>query len=309
MGITGSSHVRAGFDPSTDIPDLTGRVAIVTGANAGIGFNTVLHLARRGAKVYLGARNEAKAKAALSRLQREGLGPLNGEVLWLKLDLSDPREARKAAEWFLEKEERLDILGDALLHLILDKSVLMQSLLLPLMQETAKLPRTDVRIVNLTSSAHKWLVNPRFDSLASWNNTFADSWFPKMMVYAYSKLANVLWTKELQRRLRASDSPIICTAVHPGHVLSERNMTRVSAWPLGSYIVGLSALANDTPFFGAYTSVFAAASPIVRDEAGKWEGGYVVPYGRLEECGPEGAREDLARELWETTEKILDGIS
>ena len=69
------------------------------------------YLVRRGAKLYLAARSETKANDALARLRAEGLGPLNGSVVWLKLDLSDPREAKKAAEHFLTLENRLDVLS------------------------------------------------------------------------------------------------------------------------------------------------------------------------------------------------------
>lgn len=69
------------------------------------------HLARAGAKVYLAARNEAAAAEAIKQLKADGLEPGNGEVLWLKLDLSDPRAAKKSAEEFLAKENRLDVLG------------------------------------------------------------------------------------------------------------------------------------------------------------------------------------------------------
>lgn len=77
--------------------------------SAGIGFTAIKHLARRGAKVYLGARSEEKAKAAIERLTAEGIG--SGEVHYLHLDLSDPKLAKVAAEDFLTKETRLDILG------------------------------------------------------------------------------------------------------------------------------------------------------------------------------------------------------
>ena len=69
------------------------------------------HLARRGAKVYIGARSEERVKAAIERLHAEGLEPGNGELDWFQLDLSDPRKAKEGAEAFLAKEKRLDILG------------------------------------------------------------------------------------------------------------------------------------------------------------------------------------------------------
>jgi len=83
-----------------------------TNGSTGIGFATVKQLVRRGAKVYLAARDESKATGAIASLEAEGLGP--GEVVWLKLDLIDPRSAKKAADKFLAKEKRLDILGTLL---------------------------------------------------------------------------------------------------------------------------------------------------------------------------------------------------
>lgn len=80
--------------------------------SSGIGYATIRHLARRGAKVYMAARNEQKAKAAIERLQAEGLGPGNGVVLWHKLDLSDPRAVKQSAEEFMQREERLDVLSE-----------------------------------------------------------------------------------------------------------------------------------------------------------------------------------------------------
>ena len=77
----------------------------------GVGYATIKHLARHGAKVYLAARDESRAKAAIARLESDGLGPGNGQVLWHELDLSDPRKAKKSAEDFLKKESRLDVLS------------------------------------------------------------------------------------------------------------------------------------------------------------------------------------------------------
>lgn len=112
--------------------DLKGKVAIVTGGklvatdfffvnqpplplltscSKGIGYWTVHRLACCGAKVYLTARNEARATEAIERLKGEGLGPGNGEILWLKLELGDVSGTKAAAEEFLRTENRLDILG------------------------------------------------------------------------------------------------------------------------------------------------------------------------------------------------------
>jgi len=127
--------------------------------------------------------------------------------------------------------------------------------LLPVMEKTALEPGSDVRIVNVratlgsiraalidrtqvSSVAHRWVPNPRYDSLEAFNNDFTSTWRPKLNVYckslftltgklltgithaAYTKLANVLWTKELQRRFDAGKIPITAVAIHPGNVMS-----------------------------------------------------------------------------------------
>lgn len=79
--------------------------------SAGIGYATVKHLARKGAKVYMAARNKVRAEEAIAKLKQEGLGPGNGEVIWLALDLADPRNAKTTAQDFMGKEERLDVLS------------------------------------------------------------------------------------------------------------------------------------------------------------------------------------------------------
>ncbi|THU77463.1 NAD(P)-binding protein [Dendrothele bispora CBS 962.96] len=98
------------FTPLRDLPDIKGKVVLVTGSSSGIGFAALQHLVRLGAKVYMTARSEERAKSAIERLEKEGKEPGNGEVLWHELDLVDPRKAKASAEKFMEKEERLDIL-------------------------------------------------------------------------------------------------------------------------------------------------------------------------------------------------------
>lgn len=91
-------------------------INLIHSHSKGIGFETVSQLLRAHAKVYLAARNEERAKAAIESLHNAGLGKGGdhslGEVAWLKLDLSDPRLAKEAAEDFLKRETRLDILGE-----------------------------------------------------------------------------------------------------------------------------------------------------------------------------------------------------
>ncbi|KJA15224.1 hypothetical protein HYPSUDRAFT_149461 [Hypholoma sublateritium FD-334 SS-4] len=113
------------FSPEGNLPDLTGKVVFVTGANHGIGYKTVKHLARRGAKVYLGSRSEAKGLAAVASLEQElAKGAMKslmpGKVIYHHCELSSPTKAREAAQKLEEIESRLDILS-AFLIVFLDQ--------------------------------------------------------------------------------------------------------------------------------------------------------------------------------------------
>ncbi|OCH94500.1 NAD-P-binding protein [Obba rivulosa] len=318
------------FDPLKDIPDLSGRVAIVTGANAGIGLYTAYYLAKRGAKVYLGARSEEKAKAAVTRLRAEGLGEDEGELIWLDIDLSDPRRAKKAAQWFMGQEVRLDILASSdscysthslgrtiapyarTADDISDSMVtnhispyLFTKTLLPLLRSTALQPDSDVRIVNLTSVLHHWAKNPSYDSLEAFNQDFGSSANAEFSLYGYTKLANILWTSKLQRLFDKEETPIVTVAVHPGKVMSEGNVRTLMRLPLGRAWVWAASQLFLTSAEGAYTSIFAAALPLVRERRDEYKGRYMVPFGRLETPSSHAQSNALADELWQTTEQVI----
>ncbi|KAF8500193.1 NAD-P-binding protein [Russula emetica] len=312
----------SGISPERDLLDLHGRVAIVTGANSGIGLYIALHLVRRGAKVYLAARSEEKAENAIRRMEEEGMGERKGELVWLPIDLTDPRKAKAAAEWFVKRESRLDILVNNAAKIlsaygrtaddISDSMVinhispfLFTKTLLPVMKKTALEPGSDVRIVNVSSVAHRWVPNPRYDSLEAFNDDFSTTYKPKTNVYGYTKLANVLWTTELQRRFDAENIPITAMSIHPGNVMSEGNVKLFTSLTLGRVIYWGFSLFFISPHDGGYTPAWAAASRQVFEERDKYKGKYLVPYGVLEDASEDARREDLARELWDTTERVL----
>ncbi|KAI0333456.1 NAD-P-binding protein [Cubamyces sp. BRFM 1775] len=317
-----------GFKPETDVPDLTGKVILVTGGNAGIGFATIQHLARRGAKVYMAARNEQKAKAAIERLQAEGLSPGNGEVHWLKLDLSDPREVKRAAEEFMQKEDRLDVLiNNAAMLLVpylkshddLQDIVMVNYIgactftraLLPLLKKTAQEPNSDVRVVCLNSARHYHCPSDvRFRNLDDLNRDFEDTSFPQLLRYSYTKIMQLLFIRELQHRLDEQGVPILLIAVDPGEVNTEGVQAYAhSVGPLLSPLYRLIAnLTFTSPTKGAYGPVFAAASPVPRAQADAYRGAYLKPAARLVRANRVVEREDLRRELWETTDGFLKGL-
>ncbi|KAI0746946.1 NAD-P-binding protein [Daedaleopsis nitida] len=321
------SKSQPAFDPDKDVQDLTGKVVIVTGGNSGIGFATVQHLARHGAKVYIAARSEPKAKAAVERLRAEGLQPGNGAVDWFELDLSDPRKAKKSAETFLEMEKRLDILvnnagimtdtgkpsGDGLIEPMIVNHVspfVFTNTLLPLLTQTAKEPDSDVRIVFVSTTVIKMVKNrdPHFRNLEDLNEKFGMNPLASMLRYGKSKLAGALYAKQLQRNLDAEGIPITVLALHPGAVHTEGvgkdpAMKLPIIGPLANFVF---SKVFEPATVGAYASVFAAGSPTVKAERDKYKGAFLWPPGKLDDPpAPQVESTELAEEVWSTTEKLL----
>ncbi|KAG1870816.1 hypothetical protein F4604DRAFT_1770700 [Suillus subluteus] len=302
------------FDPITDLPDLSGKVILITGGNAGIGYSTVKHLARRGAKVYMAARNQSKAEEAIAQLKSEGLGPGNGDVIWLELDLKDPRNAKKAAGRFMKQEKRLDVLSQLLYIFIRVQEIVMVNVishivltrtLQPLLDQTAAEPNSDVRIVVVASDGHRFVSGkPRFRNLDDLNNELKSSLHPGFARYCVSKLINILYAFELQRHLTAVGSPITVIAVHPGAVDTWSDRPALSNFKfIIKPIVSLFLLQPDQ---GAYTSAFAAASEEVAKQREKYKGTYLTPVGKLTEPTKVAKDEGLAKELWNTVDKFLE---
>ncbi|EMD32269.1 hypothetical protein CERSUDRAFT_88268 [Gelatoporia subvermispora B] len=315
------------FNPTTDIPSLAGRVFLITGGNAGIGYTTCQHLARHGAKVYLGARSEERGKAAVERLKSEGLGPENGEVIFHPLDLSDPRKAKESGERFIQVETRLDglILNAALTSSPYLKSVdgvqdvmmvnhighfVLTRTLLPLLKRTAAEPGSDVRIVAVSSAAHAFVSNVHFRNLDDINKDYNDAMIPQLTRYGLSKLANVLFIKELQKRLNAENCPIIALSLHPGSVDTEGTQNGANDANIVVRVVfnALRVAFFADPSKGSYTTVFAAAAPAVRADPDKYKGAYLEPVAKIGKPSADATNAALATELWETTEKILVDI-
>lgn len=317
MGIFSKS-----FDPVTDLPDLSGKVILITGGNAGIGYSTVKHLARRGAKVYMAARNQSKAEEAIAQLKAEGLGPGNGDVIWLELDLKDPRNAKKAAEEFMKQEKRLDVLihnaavmiesyamtpdgvQEIVMVNVISHAVLTRTLQ-PLLDQTAAEPNSDVRIVVLASEAHRFAPGEtRFRNLDDLNNELKSSLSPSFARYGVSKLMNMLYAFELQRHLTAVGSPITVIAIHPGAVNTFTHKPPLSHIQfIVKPIVSLFFLQPDQ---GAYNSAFAAASEEVANQREKYKGMYLTPVGKIAEPTKVATDEGLAKELWDTVDKFLE---
>ncbi|KAF5361386.1 hypothetical protein D9758_006195 [Tetrapyrgos nigripes] len=327
--------VSSKYDPRKDSIDLKGKVVIVTGGNRGIGYATIQHLARAGAKVYMAARSEEKAEEAIESLKKSGIEP--GEVAYLKLDLQDPKQVKQAAEEFASKETRLDVLGvysnfdstrnrltpgfpvnnaavvsapfelvEGISSIILVNHIgpfVFTQALLPILTSTAKEPNSDVRIINVTSKAHQLLPsNVKFESIEDLKVTYKGKLMPGFMRYCHSKLLNLLFTKSLQKRLDEANSPVPITviAIHPGGV-----DTFSHTWPLPWLWKPLVGLAISTPELGAYTSTFAAASKKVGEERSKYKAAYLEshPPGHFAKPSKDAQSDKLAEDLWKLTEE------
>ncbi|KAF8150191.1 hypothetical protein B0H34DRAFT_679082 [Crassisporium funariophilum] len=321
------------FNPIKDLSDLTGKVIVVTGANTGIGFSTVKHLARKGAKVYLGSRSEEKGKTAVEKLQEEGVG--SGEVVFFLCDLGTPVSAKESAEGFLKLEDRLDILvNNAACRLAALE--FMPTIAFTTARKThlrtasfndqfenweTRLTDSGTRLYGnddgqVASAGHAMsrAANPRirFNTLDEFKNFYENdrlSFFSRYSclintgMLAVSKLANILFSNRLQRDLASTS--IVCIAVHPGGVYTSVH-TRV--YYFARLTQFLTWLFFKHPDEGAFTSVFAAASPLVHESPEKYKGAYLVPVGKIVQTAENARKVDLQDELWETTEKYLDSL-
>ncbi|KAH8998022.1 hypothetical protein EDB92DRAFT_1792241, partial [Lactarius akahatsu] len=252
-------------------------------------------------QVYFAARSEETAANAIARTEKEGLGEHPGELVWLPIDLTDPHQAKAAAERSIKRENKLDILEVEAHFAVHISPFLITRTLLPVMEKTALKPGSDVRIENVTSVSHRWVPKPQYDSLESSNNDFTNTWRSKLNVYSYTKLANALWSNELQRRFDAEKIPITAMSVHPG----KGNVKLFKSLTLGKLINWGFSPVFISPHDDGYTPTWAAATRQVFEERDKCKGKYLVPYGTIEEVSKDAQREDLAKELYEMIEKVL----
>ncbi|OZJ01765.1 hypothetical protein BZG36_05305 [Bifiguratus adelaidae] len=313
------------YDPVKDIPDLTGKVAIVTGANSGIGYQTAQQLVNHGAKVYLAGRNESKVLVAIEQMQKENQ-TLRGKNManFLHLDLSEPKGVKAAADAFMAKESRLDILVNNAAamnmgHFILDIGLtdtmmsnyigpwIFTTSLLPLMKKTAADPLADVRIVNVASQVHSIVpVDAKLDSVDDLNQAFAEGaatagLLVRLKRYGLEKLCEILFTTELQRRLDEESVPITCISLHPGMLATGA----MKEW----WIYYLLKVFGDTPLQAAKCSLFAATSPVVKEKRDEYKGKFLMPVDKITPplC-PQGRDEELAKRLWLLTETVVNNI-
>jgi NAD(P)-dependent dehydrogenase (short-subunit alcohol dehydrogenase family) len=289
------------------VPSQSGRVAIVTGANTGIGFEAARVLAGRGASVVLAVRNLDKGKDAAARISAAIPG---ADVIVQSLDLSSLTSVREAAEDLRARHDKIDLLINnagvmytprsktadgfelqfgtnhlghfALTGLLLDRLT----------------PVAGSRVVTISSVGHRILAGIHFDDL-QWERRYN-----RVQAYGQAKLANLLFTYDLQRRLAAAGAPTLAVAAHPG--LSNTELIRNSPAPIRAAASLAGRYVSQPPAMGALPTLRAATDP------GATGGQYYGPGGFQELLGnPVVVRSsaqshdaDLQRRLWTVSEEL-----
>ncbi|QDS68612.1 hypothetical protein FKW77_001264 [Venturia effusa] len=301
-----------GFGTSTfkaeDIPDLSGKVILVTGGNAGLGAASVLELAKHNpAQILLAARSKERADAAIAAIKEK---VPDAAIKFLELDLTDFASIKKAADEVNKSSGRLDVLmnnaGIMATPPGLTKDgyelqfgtnhmghALLTKLLLPLLQKTAK-EHGEARVVNLSSVAHTWSVKGGICLEECKTDMRGTSSFTR---YGQSKLANILFTKGLAKHY----PDIKSIAVHPGGVNTELQRGPAANWPwlVAPMKIAFKLLAV-TPEDGALTQLFAATSKDAKT------GAYYVPTAKEDPGSAQARDEKLIDALWDYTQKELE---
>ena len=286
------------------IPDQTGRVAIVTGANTGIGFETAAALAAKGARVVLACRNPQKAEAALGRIQAR---TPDADLVFVDFDLASLASVEKCADVFRADHDRLDLLinNAGIMAVPLGHTVdgfeltfgcnhlghfALTGRLVDLLQATR-----GARVVTVSSLTHRM-------GVMDFENLNAEKSYGKMAAYGQSKLANMLFHFELDRRLTAAGVPVSATAAHPGWTRTDLQRHTTAMDFFGFLTQG--------PAAGALPTLRAAVDPQARG------GDYFGPRGMFElagypkRVGTSGAAKNMdnAGRLWRISEE-LTGVS
>jgi NAD(P)-dependent dehydrogenase (short-subunit alcohol dehydrogenase family) len=302
---------RGGRWSAADVPSQQGRTAIVTGANSGLGFETSRVLARRGARVVMACRNPDKAKNALEEIRSESP---DARVEAMSLDLASLASVRAFADEFRAHRDALHLLIDNAgvmaiperrtadgFEMQMGTNHLGHFALTGLLLEPL-LATPGSRVVVMSSLAHR-LGRIDFDDLQS------ERGYGAWRAYGQSKLANLLFMNELQRRFERHGAKTIAVACHPGYAATQLQFAgpilRQSSFRKQVMTFGNRLFAQNATM-GALPTLYAATAPDVRG------GEYFGPDGPFEMGGhpkrvgmsARARDEALAARLWEVSERL-----
>jgi NAD(P)-dependent dehydrogenase (short-subunit alcohol dehydrogenase family) len=289
---------------AADIPDQSGRVAIVTGSNSGLGYDTAAALAAKGAHVVMAVRNIDKGNEALERLK--AASP-NATVSLQELDLSSLDSVRTAADEMRAAHPRIDLLINNAGVMYVPKREATKDgfemqfgtnhvghfALTGLLLDNL-LGVDGSRVVTVSSVGHRIIAKIHFDDL-HWERSYN-----RVAAYGQSKLANLMFTYELQRRLKAKGAPTVALAAHPGFSDTEL-MRYLPAVP--DFMWKVFTQPADR---GALPTLRAATDPGA--QGGQYYGpdgiGEVKGNPKVVASSAQSHNEDIQRRLWTVSEEL-----
>ncbi|PYH65787.1 short chain dehydrogenase, partial [Aspergillus vadensis CBS 113365] len=292
-------HFKMSTFSKQGIPDLQSQIILVTGGNAGLGYETIRQLSKHNpARIYLAARSRTKAKQAITQLDRENPGLT--KIRFLQLDLASFESVKEAAADFLRQETRLDILINNAGIMMTPEDVttdgyeiqfgtnvlgpaLFTQLLLPIMRRTAEV-NSQARMVMLSSAAHAMAPSDVYN-FDEFRTTAANRRTTQR--YATSKLANLHYA----RALAARETKVKIISVHPGMVATNLHHSSTGIF-LKTFLHAAIYLAATPVEKGALSQVFAAISPEAK------HGQYYGPIGKAENGSKLSRDHDLRERLF-----------
>jgi NAD(P)-dependent dehydrogenase (short-subunit alcohol dehydrogenase family) len=292
---------------TADIPDQSGRVAVITGANTGLGFWTAAALADKGAQVVLAVRNLDKGENAVSQIRAKSPG---ADLVVQRLDLTSLDAIREAADELKAAHQRIDLLINNAGVMYTDKDTTKDGFELQFgtnhlghfaftgLLLDRLLGVDGSRVVTVSSIGHRILAKIHFDDL-QWERSYN-----RVRAYGQAKLANLMFTYELQRRLAHKGAPTTALAAHPGG--SDTELTRYIPGLLKPAVDVLWPLLSQSAEMGALPTLRAATDPAAQG------GQYYGPDGIGEQRGhpkvvpssKQSHDEAQQRRLWEVSEEL-----
>lgn len=292
---------------SGEMGSQAGRTILITGANSGIGYQAALELARHGATVLLGCRSAAKGEAARQRIVQEVPGAAVEVVL---LDMASLASIRSFAEAFVSSGARLDgLINNAGVMALPTRELTADGFerqfgtnhlghfALTGRLMTALLRAEAPRVVTVASLAHR-------DGKMVWDDLQGERGYTPWGAYNASKLANILFARELDRRAREAGSRLLSVAVHPG--VSRTNIADYGTDFKSRMLRMFGGMLMQSDAMGALPTLYAATSAEVRG------GTYIGPDGMGELKGypkvvtprPQALKEADGRRLWSVSEEL-----
>lgn len=292
---------------AADVPDQTGRTVIITGANTGIGYEAALVLAGKGARVVLAVRNAGKGQKALDAIARKHPG---AAVTLQELDLSSLASVRNATDALRAAHPRIDLLINNAGVMYPPKQVTRDGFELQfgtnhlghfaftglLLDNLLEVPGS--RVVTVASIAHNVRAGIHFDDL-QWERSYN-----RVAAYGQSKLANLMFTYELQRRLAAKGAPTIAVAAHPG-ISNTELMRHIPGSGLPGF-AQLAGLVTNSPAVGALGTLRAATDPAVTGGQYYGPSGFreLVGHPVLVESNAQSHDVAVQQRLWTVSEEL-----